>query len=165
MPAMFTLRPGTPEDALAILEAHRDSVRGTAVGHYSHETIEAWAPLVASPERVEGFARTMASGEERVVVAVDASGKVLGFGSIVPRNDELRALYVRSAYGRNGIGRALLQRLEMLARKAGVKELSMTASINAESFYNANGFVSEGYGEHAMGSGGRMACVRMRKRL
>jgi putative acetyltransferase len=161
----FTLQSGTPEDALAIIDAHRDAVRGTAVGYYSREIIEEWAPIVASQERVNGFAQMIRSGEEVVVVAVGPSGNIVGFGSIVPKNDELRAVYVRLEYGRKGIGRAILQRLEELARKAGLKELSMDASINAESFYNANGFTSEGYGDHTMSSGGRMACVRMRKTL
>jgi putative acetyltransferase len=164
-PASISLRLATPEDALAIIDAHRDAVRGTAVGHYSREIIEEWGPIAAAPERVNGFAREIASGHEVVVVAIDPSGVILGFGSIVPTNDELRAVYVRAKYGRNGIGRAIVQRLEELARKAGLKELSMDASINAESFYNANDFNSEGYGEHTMSSGARMACVRMRKRL
>lgn len=164
-PAAFSLRPAIPEDALPIIDAHRDSVRGTAVAYYSREIIEEWGPIVVSPERVNGFARAIAGGQEVVVVAVDASGNILGFGSIVPKNDELRAVYVRSEYGRQGIGRAILRRLEELARAAGLKELSMDASINAEAFYKANGFNSEGAGEHTMGSGARMACVRMRKRL
>jgi GNAT superfamily N-acetyltransferase len=164
-PASFALRLATPEDAPTIIDAHRDAVRGTPVGYYSREIIEEWGPIALSPERVQGFARAIASGQEVVVVAVEPSGSILGFGSIVPMNDELRAVYVRSKYGRKGIGRAILQRLEELARKAGLKELSMDASINAESFYNANGFVSDGFGEHTMSSGARMACVRMRKRL
>jgi putative acetyltransferase len=163
--ASFTLRPGTPEDALSIIEAHRAAVRGMAIGFYSREIVEEWAPISVSPERVEGFARTIASGEEVVVVAVDSSGLILGFGSIVPSNDELRAVYVRSEHGRKGVGRAILRRLEDLAREAGLKELRMDASINAEAFYKANGFSSEASGKHTMSSGGRMACVRMRKSL
>jgi len=163
--ASFTLRPGTPEDALSIIEAHRAAVRGIAIEFYSREIIEEWAPISVSPERVEGFARTIASGEEVVVVAVDSSGLILGFGSIVPSNDELRAVYVRSEHGRKGVGRAILRRLEDLAREAGLKELRMDASFNAEAFYKANGFSSEASGEHMMSSGGRMACVRMRKSL
>jgi GNAT superfamily N-acetyltransferase len=163
--ASFTLRPGSPEDALSIIDTHRAAVRGAAAGFYSREIIEAWAPIGVSPERVEGFSRAISSGEEVVVVAVDSSDRMLGFGSIVPSNDELRAVYVRSGHGRKGVGRAILQRLEGLAREAGLKELRMDASINAEAFYKANGYTSEASGEHTMSSGARMACVRMRKSL
>ena len=163
--ASFTLRPGIPGDALSIIDAHRAAIRGTATGFYSREVIEEWAPIAVSPERIEGFARAIASGEEIVIVAADSSDRILGFGSIVPSNDELRAVYVRSEHGRKGIGRAILQRLEDLARHAGLKELRMDASINAEAFYRANGFSSEASAEHSMPSGRRMACVRMRKFL
>ncbi|HEY0746121.1 MAG TPA: GNAT family N-acetyltransferase [Steroidobacteraceae bacterium] len=164
--ASFTLRPGTPEDALSIIKAHRAAIRGIATGFYSREIIEEWeGPISIPPERVEGFARAIASGEEVVVVAVDSSGLILGFGSIVPSNNELRAVYVRSEYVRKGVGRAILRRLADLAREAGLKELRMDASINAEAFYKANGFSSEAFGEHPMPSGRRMACVRMRRTL
>ena len=99
------------------------------------------------------------------MVAVDSSGLILGFGSIVPSNDELRAVYVRSEHARKGVGRAILRLLEDIAREADLKELRMDASMNAEAFYKANGFISEAPGEHTMSSGGRMACVRMRKSL
>jgi len=162
--APFTLRPGTPEDALSIMNARRAAVGGVATGFYSREIIEEWeGPINIPPERVEGFARAIAVGEEVVVVAVDRSGLILGFGSIVPSNSELRAVYVEHV--RKGIGRAILRRLEDLAREAGLKELRMDASINAEAFYRANGFSSEAFGEHPMPSGRRMACVRMRKTL
>src|ERR1700743_309564 len=153
MTAPFTLRPVVPEDALAIIDAHRDAVRGTAVASYSHEIVEEWAPNDVSPERLQGFARAIASGEEIAVGAIDSTGIVIGFGSIVPKYNELRAVYVRSRYGRRGVGQSILRRLEELARNAGLKELSMDASVNAESFYNAHGFVSEKCGEHVMGSG------------
>lgn len=140
----FTLRPGTPEDALSIIKARRAAVRGIATRFYSREIIEEWeGPINIAPERVEGFARAIASGEEVVVVAVDSSNLILGFGSIVPNNNELRAVYVRTEHVRKGVGRAILRRLEDLAREAGLKELRMDASINAEAFYKANGFSSE----------------------
>jgi putative acetyltransferase len=162
---LFAIRHASPEDAAAILEAHRAAIRGSAAEFYSREVIEEWAPVSVPPERVEGFARTIAGGEEVVVVAVDSTGKILGFGSIVPSNDELRAVYVRSEHGRKGVGRAILRRLEDIAREAGLRELRMDASINAEAFYIANGFSSEARGEHTMPSGRRMECVRMCKSL
>jgi GNAT superfamily N-acetyltransferase len=63
------------------------------------------------------------------------------------------------------VGRALLARLEELARDVALTELRMDASINAVPFYEANGFISLEPGEHIMSTGARMACVRMRKVL
>lgn len=162
----FTVRRAVPEDALAILEAHRAAIRGSsAETAYSREVIEGWAPLHIPPERVEGFTRVIEQGEEVVLVAEDQAGQVMAFGSIVPRNSELRAVYVNSAYARKGIGRAILEQLEELAREAGMTELRMDASINAQAFYEASGFISLERAEHVAQSGLRMACIRMKKSL
>jgi len=107
--------------------------------------------------------RWIERGDELIVVATDSAEKIIGFGSIVPTNSELRALHVDAAYGGQGVGRALIARLEELARDAALTELCMNASINAVPFYEANGFISLEPGEHIMSSGARMACVRMRK--
>jgi GNAT superfamily N-acetyltransferase len=72
---------------------------------------------------------------------------------------------VATEHVRQGIGRAILRRLEELAREAGLTELRMDASINSVPFYRANGFVAVELGEHVMSSGGRMSCVRMQKTL
>jgi putative acetyltransferase len=114
---------------------------------------------------VEDFMRWIELGEELIVVAVDCHQHIIGFGSIVPRNSELRAVYVAAEHGRQGAGSAILARLEEMARELGVIELRMDSSINAVPFYEANGFISLERGEHPMPSGNRMACVRMRKTL
>ena len=161
----FQLRLGRPDDAAAILETQRSAIRQTAASAYSPAIIDEWAPAVIVRERVDTFRRWIERGEELIVVAMEPAGEIIGFGSIVPANSELRAVYVDAAYGGQGVGRALLARLEELARDAGVAELRMDASINAVPFYEANGFISLERGEHVMSSGGRMACVRMRKAL
>ncbi|HEY6924113.1 MAG TPA: GNAT family N-acetyltransferase [Steroidobacteraceae bacterium] len=150
---------------MPILEAHRSAIRGTAVSAYSPAIINEWAPETIAPQRVENFRRCIESGEELIVVAVDAAEHIIGFGSIVPRNSELRAVYVAAEHGREGVGSAILARLEEMARALGLTELRMESSINAVAFYEANGFISLEHGEHPMPSGNHMACVRMRKTL
>lgn len=161
----FLLRRGRPSDALPILEAQRSAIRGSAVSAYGPTVINEWAPETIAPKRVEDFMRWIESGEELIVVAVDANEHIVGFGSIVPRNSELRAVYVAAEHGRQGAGSAILARLEEMARELGMTELRMDSSINAVPFYEANGFISLEHGEHPMPSGNRMACVRMRKTL
>jgi GNAT superfamily N-acetyltransferase len=161
----FFLRRGCPGDALAILEAQRSAIRGTAAAAYSPDIIDEWSPIIIIPERVKAFERWIERGEEQIVVAVDPTGLIIGFGSIVPSNSELRAVYVAAERGRQGVGRAILERLEDLAREAGVAELRMDASVNAVPFYEATGFIALERAEHPMPSGARMACVRMRKSI
>jgi putative acetyltransferase len=161
----FFIRPGRPGDALAILEVHRSSVRGIAADAYSPEIVDSWAPVSISPDRVAAFTRSIERHDELVLVAEDATGRIIGFGSIVPENSELRALYVSAEHGRKGVGHAILSELEALAREAGVTALRMDSSVNAAGFYKANGYIAIEHGEHTLQSGVRMGCVRMRKSL
>ncbi len=159
----FQLRAGRPDDASAIFTAHRSAIRQTAASAYSPAIIDEWAPAVIVAERVETFQRWIERGDELIVVATDSAGKIIGFGSIVPTNSELRAVYVDAAYGGHGVGRALLARLEEPARDAALTE--PRTSINAVPFCEASGSISLEPGEHIMPSGARMACVGMRKAL
>ncbi len=154
-----------PGDAEAILAAHHAAVRGTARAFYAPGVVEAWAPFPIRPERVAALAARIALGEEAAVVARAADGRVVGFGSIVAADSELRAVYVDPAHGRSGVGGMILGELEARARGQDLVELRMDASLNAEAFYLRHGYEALGHGEHVLGSGVRMACVRMRKAL
>ena len=90
---------------------------------------------------------------------------MVGFGSIVPRLSELRAVYVQAQAGRRGVGSKILARFEALARRHGITKLSMDASINSEAFYRNNGYVIVGSVTHRLYSGQEMACVKMTKVL
>jgi GNAT superfamily N-acetyltransferase len=74
----------------------------------------------------------------------------------VPSSKKLRTLYVSPAAGRKGIGTALLQELETVARQQGVPELWLHSSLTAEPFYLTHGYVSDGKGEHQLRSGRKM---------
>jgi GNAT superfamily N-acetyltransferase len=150
---------------LGILEAQRSATPGSAIVSYRQGIRDAWASASIVPKEVEDFAHWIGGGNEVIVVAVGHSGGIIAFGSIAPKKSELRALYVTSEHGGRGTGRAILGRLEVLARNAGTTELRMNASISAVPFYEANGFISLGCGLHAMPYGGRMPYVRMRKYL
>ncbi|MCJ8142910.1 GNAT family N-acetyltransferase [Ancylobacter sp. A5.8] len=154
-----------PDDAADLLRVHRAAIRSTAAGFYSPEIIAAWAPLPIPPEHVDALALRLDNGIEEAVVARAKGAGVVGFGSFVPGRRELRAVYVHPDYGRRGIGAAMLAALERRARKYGLRELVMDASLNAEAFYHRHGFVTENTGEHVLPGGLRMACIRMRKPL
>jgi len=158
------LAKALPEDAEAILMVHRAAIRGTAAAFYEPAIIEAWAPLPLRSDHIDALAQRIESGEEEAIVARDRR-TIIGFGSFVPSSRELRAVYVLPGHGRRGIGGAILDALEIRARKYGLAELVMDATLNAEVFYQRHGFTVERNGEHILRGGQRMACIRMRKRL
>jgi putative acetyltransferase len=158
----ITVRIARTEDARGILEAHHSAVHETAAADYPLEVLRAWATPI-TPERIDQYSKHGLTDETTVVV--EADGKIAGFGAIVESNNELRAVYVSAEFGRRGIGSALLQELERIAKERGCRELHMDSSLTAAPFYIDHGYEEMGLGEHTLSGGAKMACVRMRKGL
>jgi len=151
-----------PEEARIFLEVHHAAVRGLAAEHYSPEVIDAWAPLPILNEHVEKV-RSNPDRELRLIAEID--GEVVGIGSLVAENSELRACYVTPRASRRGVGSALVRAIELAAREQGIAFLHLDSSTAAEPFYAALGYEARERGEHILGDGRPMACVKMRKRL
>ncbi len=159
----ISIRAANAADAKSILEVHRAAVLQTAAHQYASDILTAWAaPL--DPGNVERMAGIITSQLEVILVA-ESDRQIVGFGSIVPANSELRAVYVHPDFGHAGIGDRLLTALEDLARQHRLTELTMDASLNAENFYAKHGFVAVERGDHVLRGGTLMACVKMRKAL
>jgi ribosomal protein S18 acetylase RimI-like enzyme len=159
--ATFIVRRADRADALAIADAHRDSIESLGPRGYAAEVVAAWS---ASVDPVM-YSVAMACGEH-FFVAIDRRERVLGFSS--HRADEGVhgvAVYVRGDASRIGVGSALLRAAEVAAVADGARELRIEASLAAVDFYHAHGFETVGRGEHRLRSGTAMACVCMRKDL
>ena len=163
MSRRVVIRPAIVYDAQGILKTHSAAVHRTASRGYASDILTAWAaPLDA--DNVRRMADIIASQSELVLVSAIGS-KIAGFGSIVPKNGELRAIYVHPDFGRECVGSRILAALEDLARQHRLAELTMDASLNAEAFYLRHGFVVVELGDHTLTTGARMRCVKMRKAL
>jgi putative acetyltransferase len=160
--ASALIREMRPEEARIFLEVHHAAVRGLAARGYAPEVIDAWAPLPILDEHVDKV-RSNPDGELRLVAEID--GRVVGVGSLVAENDELRACYVTPRASRRGIGSALVRAIELAAREQGMALLHLDSSTTAEPFYAALGYEARERGEHILGNGRALACVKMRKRL
>lgn len=64
-----------------------------------------------------------------------------------------------------GIGKKMVIHLEHLARKAGLAEIHLEATLNSESFYQRCGFTAGAQAIYNSPSGLQLACVPMRKQL
>ena len=96
------IRRAIVDDAQGILKTHSAAVHRTAALQYASDILTAWAaPLDA--DNVRRMAGIIASQSELVLVA-EIGAKIAGFGSIVPKNSELRAIYVQPDFGREGVG-------------------------------------------------------------
>lgn len=102
---------------------------------------------------------------ERSNVGRDRGGPGSWHWAAVFENLELRACYVAPAASRKGVGSALVKEIEDVAREQSVPRLEVDSSMTAKCFYRTVGYEVVERGEHFLGNGRRMACVRMRKEL
>nr|QCL09344.1 acetyltransferase domain protein [Rhizobium rhizogenes] len=144
------------------MEVHHAAVLITAAKDYAPEIIEQWAPMPVSAGAISRF-NANAENEVRFVAEVD--GEVVGFAAIVPSNEELRACYVSPKAAGKGVGKALVVELERAAKQEGLAILRLNSSLTAHPFYEAMGYQTESRGEHVLGSGQRMSCIHMTKKL
>jgi putative acetyltransferase len=151
------------QDAAAIAEVHHAAVHQSAKSFYPEEVIHSWSRPISN-DRVERIKQVVEESDEWMIVARQ-NNQIIGFGSIVPENNELRSLYVHPSFGRCGVGERILTILEHEARSLRLPYLQMDASLNAESFYRKHGFEIIEYATHQLTSGQEMACVKMRKVL
>ena len=160
----ISIRRARQEDAPAIIQVHYDAVHVTARKDYEQGILEDWSSKDA--ERAERMKRQIEDNpESTIMIVAEINGVIVGFGEIVPAAEELRAVYVSPSVNRMGVGRSILQELEALARQENVVNLSLDASLTAESFYTVNGYVVDERSEHILNSGRRMTCVKMHKTL
>jgi putative acetyltransferase len=161
---LFSIRASIPDDAEGILHAHYSAVHETAKRDYSEGVLNAWSRQVDA-QRVAAY-RAWKESDKSIVsfVAVDDSGKVVGFGELVPP-ETLGAIYVAAHAGRSGVASALFKTLESKAKELGMEVFRMESSLTAVPFYLKHGFHEVGRGEHRLAGGVMMACVHMEKRL
>ncbi|ABS25538.1 GNAT family N-acetyltransferase [Anaeromyxobacter sp. Fw109-5] len=98
------------------------------------------------------------------VVAFDDGGRCVGTGRIVrldSRTCQVGRQATAPSYRKQGVGAAVLECLERMARLRGIAELTVHAQLPAEPFYRGHGFVREGEVFRDQG----VPHVLMRKRL
>lgn len=159
----FDLRVAMPLDASAMADAHVDSIRSLGPASYPPPVVDAWAEAV----RPQMYDEAIGSGE-RFWVAFDPVDPRACAGFSSHRIDDGVhgvSVYVRGRFARRGLGTGLLEQALASARSAGATSVAIDASLAAESFYRARGFVETGRGEHRLPSGVTMACVFMRREL
>lgn len=160
---MITVRRALPDDAVEILNVHFAAVHGSPVDYYDPDLLDDWSPPV-DLARISSYVERFQKGEEETLVA-EMDGKIVAFGAYVIKANELRAFYVHPRVSGQGVGRELMKNLEAEAAFAGLGWLTLNSSLNAETFYLAQGFESDGLGKYVLPTGREMTCVRMYKFL
>ena len=129
----MTLRRYQPDDAPALLALFRDTIRRVNSRDYSAEQIGAWASDDIDP--VNWAARFIG----RFCVVAEESGQPVGFAEL-ESDGHIDRVYVSADHQGQGIGRQLLAAVVTEARRLGLTQLFVEASITARPFFEAQGF-------------------------
>jgi putative acetyltransferase len=126
------IRDVRADDAEAIIEIFRSSVRIIARRDYTQDQVLAWAPDDINIAGWRGYAT------RRAFLAEDERGPV-GFADL-EADGHVDMMYVHPRCQGKGVASALLSHLELIARGLGIRELYTEASITARLFFERRGF-------------------------
>jgi putative acetyltransferase len=155
--SVLEIRAAVRTDAAEIIRVRREAILSKAASHYDPVIVNDWADA-ADAGRI---AKRISDPDYRALVA-EAGGEIIGYAIAAIAKRELQAVYVKpNPIGH--VGRRLLAALEKLAFAA-VPFLVCDASLNAEAFYKANGYIEECRKDRVSSSGGMISrVVQMRK--
>lgn len=123
-----------PGDADALADLYRRSVLYYGPGAYLPAQVAAWAGAI-SAEKIAAR-----SGDGRhVAIAVDAGGRILGWGDL-EAHGHVDFLYCAPQAAGRRVGSMLLEALEAQARAAGMPRLTVHASELARHLFEQRGF-------------------------
>ena len=129
----MTIRPYTPEDCEPLIEVFRTSVRRKGIRDYSLAQVTAWAPDEIDPARWNG--RRLS----RPTWVAELDGNIVGFSDLEP-DGHVDMLFVDPDFQGRGVASVLLQFVESVALKQGLKRLYAEASIGARPVFERAGF-------------------------
>lgn len=134
MSQSFQIRRAQPLDANVLAEVHMESIRSIGVKFYAEEVVKEWA----APRDGIPYLNAMQSGQIFFVASSSSvvDGSILGFSSWRIEDARHRiAVYVSDRASRKGVGSALFQAAEEIARERGAREIHVDASLAAVEFY------------------------------
>lgn len=131
----FALRPFLAADTMALRELFAAAIEELTQDDYSEDQRIAWA---ARAEDADAFGKRLSSG---LTLVVQAEGEYLGFASLKD-NCCIDLLYVHPYHAGIGVGTALCDALETIAKARGTAEMTVEASDTAVPFFEGRGYVA-----------------------
>ncbi|ARD23071.1 MULTISPECIES: GNAT family N-acetyltransferase [Shewanella] len=151
------IRKATKDDAAVAFEIRNLAILAQCKGHYEDETLQKWTEGSLPAHFVTDFA---ANGYVSIM-----NDNIVGVGMINLTTGMVDAMFVRPEYIGQGFGKQMIQYLELQARKAQCKKLSLDASLNAVDFYRACGFEGQREAIFYSPRGIELTCLPMTKAL
>lgn len=130
---MVTVREMRQADTERVARVHEAAARAAAEAAY--EDAGRWTRDREAADYLDDI-----DDEEVAMFVAEVDGEIVGFGAADLSEGEVVADYVHPEQQSQGVGTALLAQVERALAQAGHSEASLTASINAEPFYERRGY-------------------------
>jgi putative acetyltransferase len=134
---MITIRKAQEKDIESFKQVIEASLFALCKNHYSKQELHALLSLYPGKNLYKKWIA------ERVLLVAEDRGKIVGFAQYFPPNSSLEALHVSPERCNQGIGRKLLQAIEIIARDLDANTISFDASLNAVVFYEKCGYIKD----------------------
>lgn len=131
--AALPMRPFLIADTSRLQDLFAQSIEELTQDEYDEDQRLAWITRAAD---AEAFAKRLGAN---VTILVEQDGEILGFASL-KGNKEIDMLYVHPYAVGQGVGSALVEAMERLAKARGAESLSVDASDTAHEFFSRRGY-------------------------
>ncbi|MEH2280970.1 MAG: GNAT family N-acetyltransferase [Nostoc sp.] len=120
-------------DTEEIMKLFYDTIHEVNIHDYTEEQVAAWAP---GNMDIEVWIKSLGS---KFTYVAEEQSKIIGFGEL-EANGHIDRFYCHKDFQRKGVGKKILEQIELKATSCGVKKLFTEASITAKPFFESQGF-------------------------
>ncbi|WP_354666163.1 GNAT family N-acetyltransferase [Nostoc sp. GT001] len=121
-------------DTQQIMKLFYDTIHEVNIHNYTEEQVAAWAPANMD---IEVWIKSLGS---KFTYVAEEQDKIIGFGEL-KANGHIDRFYCHKDFQRKGVGKKILEQIELKAHSLGVEKLFTEASITAKPFFESQGFI------------------------
>ncbi len=111
-----------------------------------HNTIDTCYSEIYPKEAVQFFKdwhsddRILNDAKQGHTLVIEKDGRIIGTGTIV--GDEIKRVFVRPRFQKQGFGRVIMGKLEEKAISLGIRGIKLDASLPSKNFYDLLGYAT-----------------------
>lgn len=155
---MHQCRQATAEDTQAIWNVRTAAIRGIDKKYYASDLLKKWTPINAPPRFQQQIL-------DHYWIIIENDQVIVATGYLDVGRNEVGAIFVHPYHQGQGHASTIMKEIEKRARKVGIEVLVLDATLNAEEFYQQQGFRSIKYTTYHSPMGFEIECVYMEKNL
>ncbi|MCC5651163.1 GNAT family N-acetyltransferase [Nostoc sp. XA013] len=121
-------------DTEEIMKLFYNTIHEVNIRDYTQEQVDAWAPANMD---IDVWIKDL---ESKFTYVAEEQGKIIGFGEL-EANGHIDRFYCHKDFQRKGVGKKILEQLELKAKSLEIEKLFTEASITAKPFFERQNFI------------------------